>query len=157
MEEEWQSDDTDIPDGENLYRRVPSNPSLVVRDAITGEPTFLKGAFRYDGNDGMSVYREELMQARGIVPADTIPSPETHTVAVFPVGCPRSEGAGVVDCPGDHLSWMKTERPDCHATVRLPTAGLDKKHWGRVRDCLLAHAREVSQSAPTAGSWPNAT
>lgn len=96
---EPESDDPTIRDDDRLYRRLSdSSPNMIATDALTGVRRPSSGAFKPD-DDGVSVYRESLLQRDALTAADVVRSPQNLVVAL-PVGDVRAiSPLGVRDDP----------------------------------------------------------
>lgn len=91
-------DDANIPDNEALYRRLSDDsPNMVVVDALSGVRRPSSGAFKPD-DDGVSVYRESVLQGRGLTAADVVVRPGNLVVSL-PVRAVRAISLGVSDDP----------------------------------------------------------
>lgn len=91
-------DDPAIPDSEVLYRRLSDGgPNMVVVDLETGTRRPSSGAFKPD-QDGISVYRHQLLAGAGLGPNALVRDPLNLVVAVD-VGEVRSIDLGVRDDP----------------------------------------------------------
>ena len=93
------SDDPSIDDDDRLYRRLSDNgPNMIAVDVLTGDRRPTSGAFKPD-DDGVSVYRESLLQQASLSAADVVRAPQNLVVAL-PVGAVRSiRPLGVRDDP----------------------------------------------------------
>lgn len=71
-----------VPDEDAVYRRVPhSKPDYLYLDPLTGDRCLTDGAFRFKpGEDGVSVYREQLLFAAGLGAADVVTKPANLVV-----------------------------------------------------------------------------
>ncbi|MDA8281348.1 MAG: hypothetical protein M0Z63_13195 [Actinomycetota bacterium] len=94
-----ESDDPAIADDDRLYRRLSDNgPNMIAVDVLTGALRPSSGAFKPD-DDGVSVYRESLLQRDSLTPADVVRAPQNLVVALR-VGAVRSiRPLGVRDDP----------------------------------------------------------
>lgn len=93
------SDDPAIADDDRLYRRLSdSSPNMIAVDVLTGARRPSSGAFKPD-DDGVSVYRESLLQRDSLEAVDVVRAPQNLVVAL-PVGAVRSiRPLGVRDDP----------------------------------------------------------
>lgn len=66
-----------VPDDDAIYRRLSdSSPAMVFVDPLTGDRRPSTGAFRIKPDeDGVSVYREQLLRAAGLTAADVVTAP----------------------------------------------------------------------------------
>ena len=94
-----EEDDPAIDDGETALRRLSdSGPSMIAIDIVTGERRPSTGAFRPD-EDGVSVYRESVLQTNNLTAADLVRTPQNLVVGVA-VGEIRSIASlGIRDDP----------------------------------------------------------
>lgn len=90
-------DDFSISSDEVVFRRVKSQPSMLVRDSITGSIRPSSGAFRPD-DDGISVYREQSLRAVALGPPDLRITPD-DLVFGLEVGDARALALDVRDDP----------------------------------------------------------
>lgn len=92
------ADGPDIPNADDVYRRLSdSGPNMVRVDLETGERRPSSGAFKPDP-DGVSVYRRSLLEGAGLAANDVIRNPWNLVVRVN-VGEIRSIELGVRDDP----------------------------------------------------------
>lgn len=73
-----------VPDDDAVYRRLSdSSPAMVYVDPLTGERRPTTGAFLAKRDeDGVSVYREQLLVAAGLGPADVVTASHNLVVSV---------------------------------------------------------------------------
>lgn len=73
-----------VPDDDAVYRRLSdSSPAMVFVDPLTGDRRPSTGAFRIKpGEDGVSVYREQLLTAAGLTAADVVTTPLNLVVSL---------------------------------------------------------------------------
>jgi hypothetical protein len=73
-----------VPDDDAVYRRLSdSSPAMVYVDPVTGERRPTTGAFLAKRDeDGVSVYREQLLVAAGLGPADVVTASQNLVVSV---------------------------------------------------------------------------
>ncbi len=65
-----------MPDDETVLRRIRGQPSMLVDDPLTHEIRPSTGAFAVKRDeDGLSVYRESRLQARGLTAASVMTAP----------------------------------------------------------------------------------
>lgn len=130
-------DDPSIPDVEVLYRRVPDKPDFLVPDLLGDEKRPSRTAFQWDP-DGISVYRESLLQSASL-DASAVAKIPTHMVFGFCVVVPRFHGAGVVNDP------VEDDPPAgfAHALVRCEKPRPDKTRRREVSTALADLSQRV--------------
>lgn len=143
---EWVMDDSQIPDDEMIFRRVPMQPSHATFDALRGVWVPHAGAFRRSAGEGVSVHMDSILESRGRA-RHTLYDRERHGAVRFPVGVVRAAGAGVIQ-----TTPTVEEEPDedlcaAHAEARPPTFEQNKKLWSSVRDQMIKASVWVVQSA----------
>lgn len=139
LQEEWIYDDADIPDFENLLRRIPNKPDFRSFDAECGCWRPGPSAFRRSqAGEGMSVHRESILIAH-----------KRNTCELYPVGCcsvsfhvsiVRSCEAGVVATLPTNQDENDADLRVAHAEVRPPTYEVDKKYWSNLRNQIIRAA-----------------
>jgi hypothetical protein len=130
-------DDTDIPDAEALYRRVPAVPFvyMVLQDEDTGEITFRRGAFKWD-KDGCSCYRNSVLNRHGFTWEDTKNKPENGVLRVY-VSDLRENRLGIADDPYPDLP---EPRPRDVAHALIVAHGLSNKERERAFSAVASRA-----------------
>lgn len=91
------SSESDIPDDEIIYRRIPDKPDFLAPDLITGKKAPTHTAFKWDP-DGISVHRSSILSEHDLGPHSMIKK-EGQVVYGFPVQVVRSCKAKVLDDP----------------------------------------------------------
>lgn len=73
-----------VPDDDSVYRRLSdSGPAMLFVDPLTGERRPSTGVFRVKPDeDGVSVYREQLLHAAGLTAADVVVAPQNLVVSL---------------------------------------------------------------------------
>lgn len=83
-----------VDDSEILYRRLfDGGPNMVTTDVVTGEQRPSSGAFKPD-EDGVSVFRQVVLEAAGLGPADVRKAPSNLVASVLTAEL-RSEEMGL--------------------------------------------------------------
>lgn len=74
--------ETTVPGDDAILRRLSDNsPAMVYVDPLTGEPRPTTGAFAPKrGEDGVSVYREQLLTSAGLGVGDVVVAPTNLVV-----------------------------------------------------------------------------
>jgi hypothetical protein len=140
---DWHYDDQEVSDDEELLRRIPWNPQLVMLDAQTGRYVLTPGALRRNAGEGMSVHLISAIEACGSDPA-TIHDPDRYGAVAFAARIPRSEGAGVIAAPATEEDEPHPVLRAAHAEVRPPTYQRNKREWSLVADTIIGACRWVS-------------
>ena len=145
-DDEWVWNDPQIPDGELLFRRVPTKPSHATFDALRGVWVPHAGAFQRDANEGMSVHMEGTLEERGRA-RHTLYDPERYGAVRFPAAVVRAANAGVLP-----TTPTVEEEPDedlraAHAEARPHDAKKDKPFWSKVRNEMIQASVWVEQRA----------
>jgi hypothetical protein len=73
-----------VPDDDAVYRRLSdSSPAMVYVDPLTGDRRPTTGAFAVKpGEDGLSVYREQLLAASGLTAAHVVTAAQNLVVSL---------------------------------------------------------------------------
>ena len=148
---DWHYDDQEVSDDEELLRRIPWNPQLVMLDAQTGRYVLIPGALRRNAGEGMSVHLISVIEACESDPA-TVHDPNRFGAVAFHAAAPRSVGAGVIAAPA-----TEEDEPDpilraAHAEVRPPTYERNKREWSKIAEKIISECRWVSEvDRPPAG------
>lgn len=145
-DDEWVWNDPQIPDGELLFRRVPTKPSHATFDALRGVWVPHAGAFQRDANEGMSVHLDGTLEERGRA-RHTLYDPERYGAVRFPVAVVRAANAGVLPTTPTVAEEPDEELRAAHAEVRPPHANKDRPFWSGVRDGMIKASVWVQQSA----------
>ena len=140
----WEMDDPQIPDSEDLYRRIPKNPDHRTFNAEEGTWVPSAGAFRRLKGEGMSVHMGSILEERGRA-TDSLYEASRYAAVRFPVGAVRRAGAGV-------LATTPTleEEPDedlraAHAEARPPTYERNRALWSEVVNEIIQASEWVDQ------------
>lgn len=130
-------DDDRFGDSELVYRRVPKRPDfLATIDPITEQERPTPAAFSIkDGEDGLSVYADSLIEAHGLE-RQRLCAWDTHGVAEFEVGLVRAE-LGIVGKVDSEDTVMGL----AHAVVRGPGGTPSKSVWKAKRVLILRQLR----------------
>ncbi len=144
----WAWDDAHIADDAILYRRVPRVPDCLVQDLSTGDMVVNPAAaLRHDKEDGMSIYRDELLKKEyGYGVAEVCTDWTTHGVLQFRAGDVRNvpdSAAGVHD-------EVDTDDPRigrAHALIRCPNraTGHHKPVWNPIRAAIARAATWIDK------------
>lgn len=142
-EADWLCDDPEVPDEEELLRRIPWVPDHVGFDAQTGSYFPHPAAFRR-GNpgEGMSVHMLSVIEGRGRAATDVHDSERFGTVA-FLAGVPRTVGGGVVAIPATEDDEFDPVLREAHAEVRPPTYVRNRGEWSLICDTIIDACRWV--------------
>jgi hypothetical protein len=130
-------------DSDAVLRRIPnSGPDMLRSDLVTGERRPSSGAFKPD-EDGISVFREGVLQAVGLGPSAIVRNPQ-NVVVRLPVSDVRAvDSLDVVDA-----AWPSyVEDPDnpCYVAHALIVGweGLGKKRRRSLQQELARHPNLV--------------
>lgn len=145
-EEEWVWNDPQIPDGEVLFRRVPTKPSHATFDALRGVWVPHAGAFQRDVNEGMSVHLDSILEARDR-PRHTLYDPTRYGAVRFPAQVVRAAGAGVLPTTPTIEEEPDEDLRAAHSEARPPRPERDKQFWSTVRNEMIKASVWVDQRA----------
>ncbi|MFK0015017.1 hypothetical protein [Streptomyces sp. NPDC091027] len=131
LDEEWIWDDVKISADSVVFRRVLGRPDFLVPDLEGGPGKPGIPALKWD-SDGISTYRQELLEELNLSPRVLKTSP-TDLVFAFRVGDIRSADAGVVDTP-DEEDELKGQ---AHTSIRCSEENPKKERRNSIRLHLI--------------------
>lgn len=119
------ADDLTIPGDDMLYRRVPRIPMehMVLVDETDGSIVFSRGAFKFNKNDGRSVYRHSILQDNSFTWEDAKNAPDNGVASVTVLDV-REVNLGIADDPHPPLPLvLQKPRDVAHAVIVHAASG----------------------------------
>jgi hypothetical protein len=126
-----------INDDEPLLRRAPNRPEYIAIDVLTGEARMTMAALKFDP-DGISVYRQQVLQTLGLDPADIRTKPDQYVFAFT--------AEAVREVPGWDVAFTPESCPEverAHSSVVHELARPPKPAKEALRIALIAVARPL--------------
>lgn len=131
------TDDSNIEADDQLFRRIPYQPAMIIRDDRLGVWRPTSAAFQ-DHPDGspMSVDIASEMEAHNLTPQDCLHGHEsTHALAAISVGIVRSIGLGVLKVPLDSNA--------AHGQVTGRKSRKNRKELARASDWIVFSEEQI--------------